>query len=77
MPRLKSEGALSMYDGGPARLYEGWVKEHEARFKQAGLDARPAAGVRHHAGRPVLCRAKTAYEPARFVDESYLAESRR
>jgi ABC-type Fe3+ transport system substrate-binding protein len=28
----KKEGALSIYGGGPARLYEGWVKEFEARF---------------------------------------------
>ena len=25
--RAKSEGALSIYGGGPARLYEGWVKD--------------------------------------------------
>ena len=31
-PRAKGEGALSIYGGGPARLYEGWVKEYEARF---------------------------------------------
>jgi len=30
--KAKTEGALSIYGGGPARLYEGWVKEYEARF---------------------------------------------
>ena len=30
--KAKGEGALSIYGGGPARLYEGWVKEYEARF---------------------------------------------
>jgi ABC-type Fe3+ transport system substrate-binding protein len=30
--RAKAEGALTIYGGGPARLYEGWVKEYEARF---------------------------------------------
>jgi ABC-type Fe3+ transport system substrate-binding protein len=30
--KAKSEGALHIYGGGPARLYEGWVKEYEARF---------------------------------------------
>jgi ABC-type Fe3+ transport system substrate-binding protein len=30
--KAKAEGALSIYGGGPARLYEGWVKEYEARF---------------------------------------------
>jgi len=30
--KAKAEGALSIYGGGPARLYEGWVKEFEARF---------------------------------------------
>ena len=26
--RAKGEGVLSIYGGGPARLYEGWVKEY-------------------------------------------------
>jgi ABC-type Fe3+ transport system substrate-binding protein len=30
--KAKGEGALSIYGGGPARLYEGWVREYEARF---------------------------------------------
>ena len=30
--KAKPEGALSIYGGGPARLYEGWIKEFEARF---------------------------------------------
>jgi ABC-type Fe3+ transport system substrate-binding protein len=30
--KAKAEGALSIYGGGPARLYEGWIKEYEARF---------------------------------------------
>jgi ABC-type Fe3+ transport system substrate-binding protein len=30
--KAKTEGALHIYGGGPARLYEGWVKEYEARF---------------------------------------------
>jgi ABC-type Fe3+ transport system substrate-binding protein len=30
--KAKAEGALHIYGGGPARLYEGWVKEYEARF---------------------------------------------
>jgi ABC-type Fe3+ transport system substrate-binding protein len=30
--KAKEEGALHIYGGGPARLYEGWVKEYEARF---------------------------------------------
>ena len=30
--KAKDEGALHIYGGGPARLYEGWVKEYEARF---------------------------------------------
>src|SRR5713226_1006161 len=30
--KAKAEGALAIYGGGPARLYEGWVKEYEARF---------------------------------------------
>ena len=30
--KARTEGALSIYGGGPARLYEGWVKEYEARF---------------------------------------------
>jgi ABC-type Fe3+ transport system substrate-binding protein len=30
--KAKIEGALHIYGGGPARLYEGWVKEYEARF---------------------------------------------
>jgi len=30
--KAKTEGALAIYGGGPARLYEGWVKEYEARF---------------------------------------------
>ncbi|HEY4141790.1 MAG TPA: extracellular solute-binding protein [Pseudolabrys sp.] len=30
--KAKTEGALHLYGGGPARLYEGWIKEFEARF---------------------------------------------
>jgi hypothetical protein len=30
--KARSEGALTIYGGGPARLYEGWIKEYEARF---------------------------------------------
>jgi hypothetical protein len=30
--KAKNEGALTIYGGGPARLYEGWIKEYEARF---------------------------------------------
>jgi ABC-type Fe3+ transport system substrate-binding protein len=30
--KAKQEGALSIYGGGPARLYEGWIKEFETRF---------------------------------------------
>jgi ABC-type Fe3+ transport system substrate-binding protein len=30
--KAKAEGALSIYGGGPARLYESWIKEYEARF---------------------------------------------
>ena len=30
--KAKPEGALSIYGGGPARLYEGWINEFEARF---------------------------------------------
>jgi len=30
--KAKTEGALHIYGGGPARLYEGWIKEYEARF---------------------------------------------
>jgi ABC-type Fe3+ transport system substrate-binding protein len=30
--KAKQEGALSIYGGGPARLYEGWIKEFEAKF---------------------------------------------
>jgi ABC-type Fe3+ transport system substrate-binding protein len=30
--KAKTEGALNIYGGGPARLYEGWVKEYEAKF---------------------------------------------
>jgi hypothetical protein len=30
--QARHEGALSIYGGGPARLYEGWIKEYEARF---------------------------------------------
>jgi ABC-type Fe3+ transport system substrate-binding protein len=30
--KAKAEGALNIYGGGPARLYEGWIKEYEAKF---------------------------------------------
>src|SRR5216683_2817297 len=30
--KAKAEGALHIYGGGPARLYEGWIKEYEASF---------------------------------------------
>ena len=30
--KAKAEGALHIYGGGPARLYEGWAKEFEAKF---------------------------------------------
>ena len=40
--RAKSEGALSIYGGGPARLYEGWVKEYETRFP--GIKVRVTGG---------------------------------
>jgi ABC-type Fe3+ transport system substrate-binding protein len=30
--KAKQEGALSIYGGGPSRLYEGWIKEFETRF---------------------------------------------
>jgi len=30
--KAKRDGALSIYGGGPARLYEGWIKEFEAKF---------------------------------------------
>src|SRR5712691_1391404 len=30
--KAKAEGALNIYGGGPARLYEGWIKEYEASF---------------------------------------------
>jgi ABC-type Fe3+ transport system substrate-binding protein len=30
--KASAEGTLSIYGGGPARLYESWVKEYEARF---------------------------------------------
>src|SRR6478752_3389211 len=30
--KAKGEGALHIYGGGPARLYEGWIKEYEASF---------------------------------------------
>ena len=32
--KAKPEGALSIYGGGPARLYEGWIKEFEDTFLQ-------------------------------------------
>jgi len=40
--RAKGEGVLSIYGGGPARLYEGWVKEYEARFP--GIKVRVTGG---------------------------------
>src|SRR4051794_26783629 len=40
--KAKGEGALSIYGGGPARLYEGWVKEYEARFP--GIKVRVTGG---------------------------------
>ena len=59
--KAKAEGALAIYGGGPARLYEGWIKEYEARFPgikvsltggyagglapASGMDRRPA---QHH-----------------------------
>jgi iron(III) transport system substrate-binding protein len=30
--KAKTEGALSIYGGGPTRLYEPWIKEFEATF---------------------------------------------
>jgi ABC-type Fe3+ transport system substrate-binding protein len=30
--KAKAEGALHIYGGGPARLYEGWMKEFEQKF---------------------------------------------
>ena len=30
--KAKTEGALHIYGGGPARLYENWAKEFEAKF---------------------------------------------
>src|ERR1700751_3848015 len=30
--KAKQDGALSIYGGGPSRLYEGWIKEFEAKF---------------------------------------------
>jgi ABC-type Fe3+ transport system substrate-binding protein len=30
--KAKTEGALHIYAGGPARLYEDWIKEYEAKF---------------------------------------------
>src|SRR4051812_35709709 len=30
--KAKTEGALHIYGGGPARLYEGWAKEFEQKF---------------------------------------------
>jgi ABC-type Fe3+ transport system substrate-binding protein len=30
--KAKPEGGLSIYGGGPARLYEPWIKEFEAKF---------------------------------------------
>jgi extracellular solute-binding protein len=40
--KAKGEGALSIYGGGPARLYEGWVKEYEERFP--GIKVRVTGG---------------------------------
>ena len=30
--KAKQDGTLSIYGGGPSRLYEGWIKEFEAKF---------------------------------------------
>jgi len=30
--KAKSEGALTIYGGGPSRIYEDWIKQYEARF---------------------------------------------
>ena len=30
--KARPDGALHIYGGGPARLYEGWIKEFEAKF---------------------------------------------
>jgi ABC-type Fe3+ transport system substrate-binding protein len=30
--KARTEGALNIYGGGPARLYEGWVREFEQKF---------------------------------------------
>jgi ABC-type Fe3+ transport system substrate-binding protein len=30
--KAKAEGALNIYGGGPARLYEGWAREFEQKF---------------------------------------------
>ena len=30
--KAQTEGALNIYGGGPARLYEGWIKVFEQKF---------------------------------------------
>ena len=30
--KAQSEGALTIYGGGPARIYEDWIKQYETRF---------------------------------------------
>ena len=38
-PRRRPRARCTIYGGGPARLYEGWIKEYEARFPGIKVDA--------------------------------------